>query len=177
MIHLWKLKKRDFWVMMITMIITLILGIEVGVAVGVVSSLLMFVQRASKPHYAILGKLPNEKNVWRNIKNYENAIQRCDMLIIRWDASLFFGNIDVFKKRILKHIGRFLSQNKYPKHWCLILNFSGINDCDASASEQLHSFFHDLKHKFDQFQLLVTSYVCYVLYFFFFFFFLFFYFL
>merc|ERR1712154_458136 len=48
---------------------------------------------------------------------------------------------------VKKHIGRFLETNEYPKRWCLVLDFSGVNGVDFTAIEMLEAFFEELKEK------------------------------
>jgi len=86
--------------------------------------------------------------IYRNIKEYPSStVTRSDMLMIQWDGSIFFANVASFKKRIRKQIGRFLEQNNYPKHWCLVLCFSGVNDIDFTGIEAMESFFKQLNEK------------------------------
>eukprot|EP01084_Bolivina_argentea_P296137 509981_1 len=151
---LWKISRKDFMVMCITILVTLFLGIDFGVALGVVASIVLFIQKSAKPHYSILGRIGfndeemNEKApVYRNVKCYPSAIKRNDMLMIRWDASIFFANTASFKTRIKKHIGRFLAENNYPNPWCLVLCFSGVNDVDFTGIEMMEQFFVELKEK------------------------------
>lgn len=59
----------------------------------------------------------------------------------------FFANTASFKSRIKKHIGRFLAENNYPKPWCLVLCFSGVNDVDFTGIEMMEQFFEELKEK------------------------------
>merc|ERR1712024_360422 len=115
----------------------------------------MGIQKAAKPNYSVLGRInlndkENGKNIpiYRNIKQYPSSTQtRDDMLMIEWDGSIFFANVASFKKRIRKQIGRFLEENNYPKHWCLVLCFSGVNDIDFTGIEAMESFFKELKEK------------------------------
>merc|ERR1712190_251916 len=84
----------------------------------------------------------------RNVKMYpSNTEKRPDMLMIRWDAPIFFANTASFKSRVKKHIGRFLENNSYPKPWCLCLCFSGVNDVDFTGLEMLEAFFTELQEK------------------------------
>jgi len=134
---------------------TLFLGIDFGVAFGVLASIILFIQRAAKPHYSILGKVVGDPSIadstapiYRNVKMYpSNTEKRPDMLMIRWDAPIFFANTASFKSRVKKHIGRFLEENNYPKPWCLCLCFSGVNDVDFTGLEMLEAFFSELQEK------------------------------
>merc|ERR1712172_39610 len=38
-------------------------------------------------------------------------------------------------------------ENDYPKPWCLVLDFSGVNDVDYSGLEMLEAFFEELREK------------------------------
>merc|ERR1719295_366002 len=152
---IYKLNKRDFIVTAVTILVTLFLGIDFGVALGVVASIVLFIQKSAKPHYSILGKVVGDPSIadstapiYRNVKMYpSNTEKRPDMLMIRWDAPIFFSNTASFKSRVKKHIGRFLEENNYPKPWCLCLCFSGVNDVDFTGLEALEAFFTELQEK------------------------------
>jgi len=147
---IYKLNKRDFIVTAVTILVTLFLGIDFGVALGVVASIVLFIQKSAKPHYSILGKMSisgDKAPIYRNVKMYPSATRRPDMLMIRWDAPIFFANTASFKSRIRKHIGRFLEENNYPNQWCLVLCFSGVNDVDFTGIEHLEQFLEELKEK------------------------------
>merc|ERR1712087_799927 len=153
--HIYSLNRRDFYIVMTTIMCTLFLGFDFGVALGVMASIVLFIQRAAKPNYSILGRvvsdpsLDNESaGVYRDVKMYpSNTQKRGDMLMIRWDAPIFFANTASFKSRVKKHIGRFLEENNYPKPWCLCLCFSGVNDVDFTGLEMLEAFFSELQEK------------------------------
>jgi SulP family sulfate permease len=157
---IYKLNKRDFIVTAVTILVTLFLGIDFGVALGVVASIVLFIQKSAKPHYSILGKMNisgDKAPIYRNIKMYPSATRRDDMLMIRWDAPIFFANTASFKSRIRKHIGRFLEENNYPNQWCLVLCFSGVNDVDFTGIEHLEQFLEELKEKEHGMTLVLTK--------------------
>lgn len=159
---IYKINKKDFIVTMVTIGVTLFMGIDFGVALGVFASIVLFIQKAAKPHYSILGRLTSSMNagkapVYRPVKQYPSATKRSDMLMIRWDASIFFANTASFKTRIRKQIGRFLEQNNYPKEWCLVLCFSGVNDVDFTGIEMMEAFFSELFEKEEGMTLVLTK--------------------
>ena len=160
MIRLWNIKKKDFFVMLCTLCFTLILDIEMGIALGVIVSILMFVQSAANPSYAVLGRIL-ESNTFINVKtDNENQAQRLDeCLIFRWDESLWFGNMEMFKTKIDKEIESFLdSHHTNGNRWCLVLCFAGINDIDVSAADFLHSFLKELVKKYrDEIHIVLTD--------------------
>ena len=127
--HLFKVRSVDGWTWVITFVATLVIGIELGILVGVGFSLIIFIGRSAYPHVAELGFL-REENVYRNIKRYPNAKVHSDVLIFRFDASLYFANMTFFENKVSERI------SDKPKTRWVILDFSGVNSIDAVA---LHS--------------------------------------
>ena len=56
--HLWQISRSDLAMMGITFVATLTLGIEQGILLGVAASLVTFIWQTSRPHVAVLGRLP-----------------------------------------------------------------------------------------------------------------------
>lgn len=96
---LWKVHRQDFFIMLTTFVSTLILGIVPGVLMGVGLSLAMIIMRASKAHVAVLGRLPNTAS-YKSVKRFKEAIQKEGTLVFRFDAMLFFGNVNYFKDTV-----------------------------------------------------------------------------
>ncbi|RME20540.1 MAG: sulfate permease, partial [Deltaproteobacteria bacterium] len=70
--HLWRISRPDLGAMVLTFLATLTLGIGQGIVIGLVGSLLWFVWKTSRPHVAILGRLPGS-TIYRNIARYPDA--------------------------------------------------------------------------------------------------------
>ncbi len=136
-INLLRVHRMDFLMLLLTFIITLSLGIEEGVLAGVVLSLVVIIFQASRPHVAILGQLP-ETVSFRNIKRFPKAEQFPGIVIMRFDAPLFFLNAEFFKEIIMKTIK---DQEDTPK--LLVLDASSILDIDSGgldAITEVHEF-------------------------------------
>ncbi|ANW96478.1 sulfate transporter [Wenyingzhuangia fucanilytica] len=139
--HLYKHQKDEFFLLLITFIITLFLGITEGILIGVVLSLLLVIYRSSQPHIAILARIEGS-NYFKNIARFTTTKQREDLLIIRFDAQLYFGNKDYFIKRI-----RQLIEEKQNTLKAVIINAEAITYIDSSASAMLIKFIKELKSK------------------------------
>jgi len=140
-VFLWKTHRRDFAMMAITFAATLALGIETGVLFGVVLSLLMVIYASSKPHVAVLGRLP-ETPYFRNISRFPNALQSDEILIVRFDASLYFGNATYFKDVI-----RELVEKRGTDLKLMILDASAINEIDSTGLRAFEDTLVFLKEK------------------------------
>ena len=137
---LWKDHKQDFLVFMTTMILTLLLGVQMGIMIGIALSILLIVVKASLPHYAVLGEL-REKNIFRNVNRFAEAEVDDGILIIRYDADLFFANAEHFHKTVYREI------NAAGKVDHLILDLSSVSAMDSTALEEFKRIILDLRSK------------------------------
>ena len=138
-IHIWHTDKRDFLTLFTTFLITITFGIQEGVFSGVVLSLIQMVYHNSKPNFVILGQLPNSKH-FRNINRYPIAQEYEDVLIMRFDAQLYFANASLFKETILSMISK-----KGEALKLFILDCSSIHDIDSSGMEILTQVIDELE--------------------------------
>jgi len=129
--HLWRVKRSDLGLFVITFAATLGLGMEEGILVGVGASILTFVVRTTHPHTAVLGRVPGTR-VYRNIVNYPNALTTPGVITLRMDAQLYFGNV-TFLKDALKRLEADLD---VPLR-AIVIDASSINQVDASADATL----------------------------------------
>lgn len=130
--NLWNNRKDEFVILLITFLITLFVGIPQGVLVGVLCSLLLMVYRTSNPHFAVLGNIKGSE-YYKNIKRFDDEVEvRNDLLIVRFDAQLYFGNAAFFKRELFEQIDAKGSSLKG-----VILNAEAINYIDSSAAQML----------------------------------------
>ncbi|MGB5693620.1 MAG: sulfate permease [Flavobacteriaceae bacterium] len=140
--RLWRLRKDEFIVWIITFLSTLFIGIVQGIFIGVLLALLLMVYRTSNPHFAVLGKIRNS-DYYKNIERFGEEIElREDLLIIRFDAQLYFGNTSYFKKQLYNFIGENDNQLK-----AVILNAEAINYIDSTAAFMLRKVINEIKSK------------------------------
>ncbi len=137
---LWSSNRSDFWMLIVTFIATLTLGIQIGIGTGVVLSLALIIFRTSRPHIAELGRIPNT-NFYRNVDRFEQVITQADILIIRFDAQLYFANSQFFRERVdaLAFKKKVLET--------IILNFNSINNLDSSAADMLEQLVQDYRNQ------------------------------
>lgn len=129
--NLWKLDKIEFVIYSITFISTLTIGIQQGIGIGVLLSLLFIIYKVSYPNIIVMGEI-EETNEFRNIDRYPEAITHVDILLIRFDAILFYANMNVLRDKIHQEI-----VDSKDKIKLVILSGKAINDIDASSIEML----------------------------------------
>ncbi len=139
---LWKNRKDEFLLLTATFLMTLSIGLIEGILLGVLLSLLLLVYRISNPHIAILGRIKGT-NYFRNIDRFSEEVEvDSDKLILRFDAQLYFGNKDYFKKQLYKQI-----EKKGIGLKAIVLNAEAINYIDSSATAMLERIILDLREK------------------------------
>lgn len=125
----WSYSKSDFTAMIGTIFGTLVLGVESGIAIGVLSSLVLFLARTSRPHFAIVGRVPGTQH-YRNIKRH-SVDTLPGVLSIRIDESLYFPNARFLEDTINDAV----SLDPQIRH--VVIMCSAVNFIDASALESL----------------------------------------
>lgn len=125
----WSYSKSDFTAMIGTIFGTLILGVEAGIAIGVLSSLVLFLARTSRPHFAIVGRVPGTQH-YRNIKRH-SVDTLPGVLSIRIDESLYFPNARFLEDTINDAV------SLDPQIRDVVIMCSAVNFIDASALESL----------------------------------------
>jgi len=128
---LWKANKLDFWLMLATFLATLLLGIEFGIITGVGLSLIILIFRTSRPYVAVLGKVPNS-NFYKNKERFEEVIIDEDILVLRFDAQLFYANASYFRDQLEQMMDKKGSSLKL-----IVLDAESINRVDSTGIEML----------------------------------------
>ena len=133
----WNYSKADFIAVLTTMTITLLLGIEMGVTAGVVISILIHLNKSSRPHMAVVGQVPGSEH-YRNILRHD-VITDPHILSVRVDESLYFANARYLEDAVYDLA---VKQDDI-KH--VLLQCSAINTIDMSALESIEALNMRLK--------------------------------
>ena len=133
---IWRYSKPDFAAMAATIAVTLLIGVEPGVIAGVGLSLALFLWRSSRPHAAIVGRVPETEH-FRNVKRHK-VFTDPRILTIRIDESLTYLNARWLEEFVLEQVA------EHPDLRHLILMCSAINGVDASALESIEAINHRL---------------------------------
>lgn len=125
----WRYDRADGLSLVATAAGVVLLGVEAGILVGVALSLGVLVWRSSRPHMAIIGRVPGTEH-FRNIDRHD--VQTVPgLLAVRIDESLHFANATAVEGRIEALLLR------HPDTRRLLLACSAVNQLDATALEVL----------------------------------------
>ncbi|HEU4376756.1 MAG TPA: sulfate permease [Telluria sp.] len=135
----WRYDRADALALVATAAGVLAMGVEAGVVIGVVLSMGTLIWRASRPHIAVLGRIAGTEH-FRNIERYP-AGTAPDVLLLRIDAGLFFGNVEAVNERIEDELAA------HPGARNLVLVLSAVNAIDTSALFGLAELNQLLRHR------------------------------
>ena len=134
--QLWRYSKADFAAHVATVGITLLAGVEMGVIAGVAVGLLLYLWRASRPHAAIVGRVPETEH-FRNVERHK-VLTVPHVLSIRIDEALTYLNARWLEEYVLEEV----ADRPAVRH--VILMCSAVNEIDASGLESLEAINHRL---------------------------------
>lgn len=136
-----KYAKSDLVILNFTLVTTATLGIKEGILIGIVLSLGMLIYKTTKPHIAILGLVPNTY-LYRNIKRFNDLEVLKDVLIIRFDAQLYFANTAFFKETIISEANKKGADLK-----AIIIDAESIISLDSSGVYVLDEILNHFKDR------------------------------
>jgi len=127
--RLWHYNKADAAALILTFVAVLALGITKGILIGVASTITLYLWRTSRPHMAVVGRMPNTGH-FRNVRRHK--VQTLPhVLLLRIDESLYFANAKYIEDFVLG------AAAERPRLRHLVLICNAINFIDASALETL----------------------------------------
>jgi SulP family sulfate permease len=141
-VRLFRKRKDEFAILVITFLTTLTIGITEGIILGVLISLGLMIYRTSQPHYAILGRIKDSTH-YRNVKRFDKEVSiDPEVLFFRFDGQLYFGNKDYFKAELTQAVESHGSDLKG-----IVLSVEAINYIDSTAAHMLRQLFSQLEEK------------------------------
>ena len=117
----------------------LVLGVLPGLGIAVGLSLAVLVYRSSRPHAAVLGRVPNAKTYSDTTRHPENETFP-GLLVFRLDGQLFFANAGFAVDRLNE-----LLSDIQPSPRVVIWNMESTTDLDVTAAETLLRLAHNLR--------------------------------
>jgi SulP family sulfate permease len=135
--RIFRVRKSEGGLLVLTFASTLLLGIQLGVLVGVAASILLFIVRNTSPNAAILGRIPGT-DVYRSLRNHPDGEVVPGIVILRIDASFYFANCEFIRSELREILS-------FERPDAIVLESGAINDLDSSADAALHEIADELE--------------------------------
>lgn len=132
----WRYDRLDALSFLAAFVGVLAFGLNTGLVLGLMVSFASLIWQSSQPHIAVVGQL-GETGHFRNI-NRHNVVTFRNLLIMRVDESLFFGNSESVHSQIQAAV------TSHPDACELILIMAAVNHIDLTAQEMLITLNNEL---------------------------------
>jgi len=126
-----RMRRSALVISVVATLAVILLGVLQGILIAVVLSILLFFRRNWWPHGEILGHVPSIGG-WHNIGRYPDAERIDDVVVLRWEAPLFFANAGIFRELIREIVHR-----DRPR-W-IVLQCEAVTDVDVTAADMLEA--------------------------------------
>lgn len=129
--EVFRVKRTDFYLLLLTFVATLSLGIQWGILVGIGASVLLFLVRTTRPHFAVLGRVP-QSQTYLNVARHPHAETLPGIILVRIDAQFYFGNVSFLKETVRTLV----DESEVPVRY-FVIEAAGVNDLDSAAAAAL----------------------------------------
>jgi SulP family sulfate permease len=135
----WHYDRADAISLILTFFGVIFLGVEEGIVIGVVLSLAVVVWRSSRPHMAVVGRVPGTEH-FRNIDRHDVELAH-GLIALRIDESLYFANAQVLEDKIESLVAASSDTR------AVLLIMSAVNQLDSTALAMLDELEKNLQAK------------------------------
>jgi MFS superfamily sulfate permease-like transporter len=129
--RLHRVTRVDFWIAIAAILGVLSAGVLAGVVIGIFLSIGWLIYVSAEPKMPILGREPGTQ-VFRSIDEYPDSETYPGLLVLRFDAGLFFASADALEDRI-----RDLALQADPPLHTVVIDFEGVNFIDSQGSDKV----------------------------------------
>ncbi len=136
-VSIMRFDRGDGITLAVTFVTVLLFGIEPGLVAGITLSLLIYVWRTSRPHMAVVGRVPGTEH-YRNILRHD-VERHPGTVIVRVDENIYFANTDAIRRFLLDA----LEQSDDPRY--LVLAMTSVSYVDSSGLSLLENLDTELR--------------------------------
>src|SRR6476469_2465019 len=136
--HLWQGDRTEFLVAIAAIVGVLGQGLLRGVMIGAIISLVLLIRRASRPHIAILGRIPGARRFSDHGRHPDNELIP-GVMIFRPESGLMYFNMDHVRDTI---VDRVRAKTTAPK--LVVLDLSAAPRVDMHSAQMLGSMADEL---------------------------------
>ncbi|MFI6873615.1 SulP family inorganic anion transporter [Streptomyces sp. NPDC050400] len=128
--RLWRQRQAEFWLCIAAFLGVALLGVLDGIAIAVGLSILNVFRRAWWPYRTVLGRVPGLEG-YHDVRSHPGAEHLPGLVLLRFDAPLFFANAKSFRDEVLRH-----ARTEPPPRQILIAA-EPVTDVDTTAADVL----------------------------------------
>lgn len=128
--RLWRVKRSDFWTMMLAFVGSLVFGILEGVLLAAATSIVLIVTRVARSPLPELGR-QSGTDAFVERHRHPDAVTFPGAVILRVNTPLYFTNAESLENRLRALVAT------HPEIDTVVLDASGVDHLDATADHAL----------------------------------------
>jgi len=136
-----RIQAWEFWLSIGCAAGVLLLGAIQGIVLAIVVAVIEFLWDGWRPHSAVLGKVDGIDG-WHDIRRHPEASRVDGLVLLRWDAPLFFANAEWFE-RVVRDT---LAASPTPVRW-LVVTAEPVTSVDITAADMLRELDDSLQQQ------------------------------
>ncbi|PRY04523.1 SulP family inorganic anion transporter [Paraburkholderia sp. BL25I1N1] len=131
MLRLYRLRPSEFVQSIVCLIGVATLGVVNGIGIALALAILAFLWRAWRPYAAVLGRVDHMKG-YHDVVRHPEARRIPGLVLLRWDAPLFFANAEIFRERVLQAVRGVPTKTEW-----IVIAAEPVTDIDLTAADTL----------------------------------------
>ena len=129
--RIWRIQRWEFWLSIGCLLGVALLGAIPGIGLAILIAVIEFLWDGWRPHSAVLGRVDGVKG-YHDIARHPEARVVPGLVLLRWDAPLFFANAELFRDRVLDAV----AGSPTPVRW-LVVGAEPITSVDVTSADML----------------------------------------
>ena len=130
--------RPDFIAAVAALVGVLVFDTLPGLFIGIALSMLLLLYRASRPHVAVLGRVPGSRDMYIDLERQPDNETDPGIVVLRVEGGLFFANADAVREQIRRHAAS-------PGTRGVVLDAETMPFIDVTAASMLAELFEDLR--------------------------------
>jgi high affinity sulfate transporter 1 len=129
--RIYRIQRWEFWLSMVCFAGVAVLGAIPGIALAITIAVIEFLWDGWRPHSAVLGEVSGIRG-YHDVSRHPEGRQIPGLVLLRWDAPLFFANAELFHDRVLAVV----ASAPAPVHW-LVVAAEPVTSIDVTSADML----------------------------------------
>jgi len=129
--RIYRIQPWEFWLSMLCFAGVAVLGAIPGIALAITIAVIEFLWDGWRPHSAVLGEVPGIRG-YHDVSRHPQGRQIPGLVLLRWDAPLFFANAELFHDRVLTAV----ASTPTPVRW-LVVTAEPVTSIDVTSADML----------------------------------------
>ena len=137
--RIYRIQQWEFWLSMVCLAGVAVHGAIPGIAVAITIAVIEFLWDGWRPHSAVLSEVAGIRG-YHDISRHPEGRLIPGLVLLRWDAPLFFANAELFHDRVLAAV----AAAPTPVRW-LVVTAEPVTSVDVTTADMLRELDDELR--------------------------------